>query len=145
MTHEEHTSKQVQTHTLSRNNDLQKTTRNNLALCLNTAKYFIRNKKIYQLPWIKNDGECSTLDYLKIVFHKAQTPVNYSYVLSEKRFMLFDIQGSMYKLYDPEIATKDLKEKDKDELYLFYGNLSVLAIGTFRKEHICNFVIVTAA
>ena len=81
-----------------------------------------------------NDGECdsSTLDDLKTVFQKAQTLVHYSYLLSEKRFMLLDIQGSMYKLYDPEIATNDLT--DKDELYFCSGNLSVLAIGTFRKE-----------
>ena len=53
--------------------------------------------------------------------------------------MLLDIQGSMYKLYDPEIATNDLTDKDdKDELYFCSGNLSVLAIGTFRKEHTCN-------
>ena len=45
----------------------------------------------------------------------------------------------MYKLYDPEIATNDLTDKDdKDELYFCSGNLSVLAIGTFRKEHTCN-------
>ena len=88
----------------------------------------------------QQDGECesSTLDGLQRLSHKAQTLVNYSYLLSEKRFMLLDIQGSMYKLYDPEIATDDLIDKDKDKLYFCSVNLSLLEIGTFRKEHTCN-------
>ena len=38
---------------------------------------------------------------------KAQCPVHHSYQLSERKLMLLDIQGSSYKLYDPEIATTD--------------------------------------
>ena len=39
------------------------------------------------------------------VYEKAQCLVHYSYQISEKKLMLLDIQGSFFKLYDPEIAT----------------------------------------
>ena len=42
------------------------------------------------------------------VYEKAQCLVHYSYQISEKKLMLPDIQGSFFKLYDPEIATTDL-------------------------------------
>ena len=151
MTHEEHTRKQVQMHTVARNiaQRFAKNTPKEFGCTFEYGKVFYSQYK--DLPvtveefvegdfykYINNDGECgsSTLDDLKIVFLKAQTLVHYSYLLSEKRFMLLDIQGSMYKLYDPEIATNDLT--DNDELYFCSGNLSVLAIGAFRKEHTCN-------
>ena len=57
--------------------------------------------------YVNNDGECTIqeCEELKTIYDKAQTLVHYSHKLSEGKFMLVDIQGASYKLYDPEIAT----------------------------------------
>ena len=46
------------------------------------------------------------------VYEKAQCLVHHSYQISEKKLMLLDVQGSFFKLYDPEIATTDLLVND---------------------------------
>ena len=47
--------------------------------------------------------------------------------------MLLDIQGSMYSLYDPEIATALLNDDldNTGEVYFCAGNLSHLGINKF--------------
>ncbi|CAB3986218.1 Transient receptor potential cation channel subfamily M member 6 [Paramuricea clavata] len=55
---------------------------------------------------------------------------------SNKKMMLLDIQGSMFNLYDPEIATAELN--DEGEFYFCAGNLSCLSISKFNSEHKCN-------
>ncbi|CAH3133506.1 unnamed protein product [Pocillopora meandrina] len=57
---------------------------------------------------------------------------NAFYQISEKKLMLLDIQGSFFKLYDPEIATTDLlvndASLDSNEVNFCAGNLSCIAI-----------------
>ena len=77
------------------------------------------------------------------VYEKAQCLVHYSYQISEKKLMLPDIQGSFFKLYDPEIATTDLlvndaSSLDSKEVNLCAGNLSCSAIDEFKSKHSCN-------
>ena len=66
------------------------------------------------------------------VYEKVQCLVHYSYQISEKKLMLLDIQGSFFKLYDPEIATTDLlvndASLDSNEVNFCAGNLSCIAI-----------------
>ena len=52
--------------------------------------------------------------------------------------MLVDLQGSMFQLYDPEIATTELTTENADEYYFCAGNLSQVTIDEFRKQHQCN-------
>ena len=52
--------------------------------------------------------------------------------------MLLDLQGSMYELYDPEIATTILQEEEGGETNFCAGNLTMQAISTFMQEHQCN-------
>ena len=66
-----------------------------------------------------------------------QQVVHFSYTFSEKKMMLVDLQGSMFKLYDPEIATSEFPS-DTDESYFCAGNLSRVSIDTFFREHECN-------
>ncbi len=67
---------------------------------------------------------------------KAAAFVHFSFEKSNRKLMVVDIQGCGYKLLDPEIATRTLKENDE---YLFCaGNLSTRAINTFTEEHNCN-------
>ena len=42
-------------------------------------------------------------------FCMKETLVHFSYHLSDKKFMLLDIQGTSFRLYDPEIATAELR------------------------------------
>ncbi|PFX34098.1 Transient receptor potential cation channel subfamily M member 6 [Stylophora pistillata] len=72
------------------------------------------------------------------IYEKAQCLVNYSYQISEKKVMLLDIQGSSFKLYDPDIATTDLLVNDSKEVNFYAGNLSCIAIDEFKSKHTCN-------
>ena len=45
-------------------------------------------------------------------------------MISERKLMLLDIQGSSFKLYDPEIATTDLLAND--EYWVQKRSISVL-------------------
>ena len=66
------------------------------------------------------------------VYEKAQGLVHHSYQISEKKLMLLDVQGSFFKLYDPEIATTDLlvndASLDSNKVNFCAGNLSCIAI-----------------
>ena len=66
------------------------------------------------------------------VYEKAQCLVHHSYQISEKKLMLLDVQGSFFKLYDPEVATTDLlvndASLDSNKVNFCAGNLSCIAI-----------------
>ena len=80
---------------------------------------------------------------MKDLFLKAQTLVHYSYVLRDLKLMLLDIQGSAFTLYDPEIATEQIMDKEHHEIYFCCGNCSSLAIAAFQSDHVCNNVMNT--
>ena len=62
---------------------------------------------------------------------KAEALVHYSYVASDRKFMLLDIQGCGLKLFDPEVASQ--------EVNLFnVGNLNEEAIARFLQAHKCS-------
>ena len=73
---------------------------------------------------------------MKDLFLKAQTLVHYSYVLRDLKLMLLDIQGSAFTLYDPEIATAQIMDKEHHEIYFCCGNCSSLAITAFQSDHV---------
>ena len=93
--------------------------------------------------YVNNNGNCvpvpedATQD-LKDLFLKAQTLVHYSYVVTDHKLMLLDIQGSEFTLYDPEIATEEIMDKEHHEIYFCCGNCSSLAIAAFLSDHLCN-------
>ena len=51
--------------------------------------------------------------------------------------MIVDIQGCEYFLFDPEIASKELKSDD--EFLFCTGNLAYSAIHNFTEYHKCNW------
>ena len=51
--------------------------------------------------------------------------------------MALDIQGVVYNLCEPEIATTNLTDNDSTILF-FCGNLSTKAIEKFCQDHICD-------
>ena len=74
---------------------------------------------------------------LKDLFLKAQTLVHYSYVVTDHKLMLLDIQG-LHLHCDPEIATAEIMDKEHHEIYFCCGNCSSLAITAFPSDHVCN-------
>ena len=95
--------------------------------------------------YVNNNGLCCSppqgcTSYVKEMYEKAQCLVHFSYLHSDQKFMLLDIQGSFYQLYDPEIATVDMRNTNSDnaEIYFCCGNLSTIAINKFLEEHTCN-------
>ena len=67
---------------------------------------------------------------------KSECLAHYSYEKSLAKLMLLHIQGSMYTLFDPEIASATLLI---DAEYLFgVGNLACEAISTLIENHECN-------
>ena len=86
--------------------------------------------------YVNNDGTCYALvteDHQE-VYAKAECLAYFSYTYSETKLMVVDLQGSMFKLYDPEIATSELTS-DTDKSYFCTGNLSHVSIDTFFKEN----------
>ena len=55
---------------------------------------------------------------------------------SDNKLILLDIQGSGVNLYDPEVASLELR--DDGEILFCVGNLSKMAIDTFIAFHACN-------
>ena len=67
---------------------------------------------------------------------EAECLAHYLYEKSSEKLMLLDIQGRMYALFDPEIASATLLI---DSEYLFgVGNLTSEAITAFIENHVCN-------
>lgn len=50
--------------------------------------------------------------------------------------MLVDLQGSIFKLYDPEIRTAEMTTDKPDENYFCAGNL--FQVDEFFQQHNCN-------
>ncbi|CAB4007574.1 transient receptor potential cation channel subfamily M member 6-like [Paramuricea clavata] len=77
--------------------------------------------------YINKDGTlCGTSTYIRM---KAESLSHYSYVRSDEKLMVVDIQGSSHKLFNPEIASYELQEDDE---YLFStGNIQC-------NNHICE-------
>ena len=94
------------------------------------------------VKYVNNDGQCleAPNEEYEVVFRKAECLVHFSHDYSNKKMMLLDIQGSMFNLYDPEIATAELNDDldDSGEFYFCAGNLSHLSIDKFISEHKCN-------
>lgn len=70
------------------------------------------------------------------LFQKAECLCHYSYLQSKRQVMVVDIQGAGYNLFDPEIASTILV--DKQEVMFTAGNLSQTAIHNFIGSHTCN-------
>lgn len=77
-------------------------------------------------------------DDFKELFQKAECLVHHSYQSSNTKFMLLDIQGMAYKLFDPEIATADVMDEESNEVYFCCGNCSSVGIDAFLAAHKCN-------
>ena len=94
--------------------------------------------------YVNNNGMCITspADGFDEIYAKAQCLVHFSFPISERKLMLLDIQGSSFKLYDPEIETTDLLANDQSlgskEVNFCAGILSCVAIDSFKSKHICN-------
>ena len=86
--------------------------------------------------YINNTG-IRCVDPSNVIGQKAECLTHFSYERSERKLMLVDIQGNNYDLFDPEIASTDLMDSDRELLYCT-GNLSELAISNFLKNHKCN-------
>ena len=89
--------------------------------------------------YVNNDGICyaSVTEDHQEVYAKAECLVHFSYTFSEKKMLLVDLHGSMFKLYDPEIATSEFTS-DTDESYFCAGNLSQVSNDNCFKTHECN-------
>lgn len=86
--------------------------------------------------YVNNDGLPCHNNNDCVLLQKAECLAHYSYAKSNGELMLLDIQGSSYALYDPEIATES--PSDESGLKFCMGNLSMLAISNFKKNHECN-------
>ena len=91
----------------------------------------------------KKNGECIVVpedasQVLKDLYEKSECLLHYSYVVTDHKLMLLDIQGSESTLYNPEIATEEIVDADGKEVYFCCGNCSTLAIEAFLSDHKCN-------
>ncbi len=94
-------------------------------------KYINNNRKSLSAPEDANQG-------LKDLYEKSECLVHYSYVITDHKLMLLDIQGSKSTLYDPQIATEGLIGTEANEVYFCCGNCSTLVFKAFLSDHKCN-------
>ena len=82
--------------------------------------------------YVNNDGNsCQKVLGKSSIFKQAETWVHFFYKASNEKFLLNDLQGPDYKLYDPEIATiETLIEAPSAEEFFCTGNLRETAINT---------------
>lgn len=71
--------------------------------------------------YVNNNGNCAPVPEdatqdLKDLFLKAETLVHYNYVVTDHKLMLLGIQGSAFILYDLEIATAEIMDKEHHEI-----------------------------
>ena len=90
--------------------------------------------------YVINDGNsCQKVLGKSSIFKQAETWVHFFYKASNEKFLLNDLQGAHYKLYNPEIATiETLIETPSAEEFFCTGNLRETAINIFFAENKCN-------
>lgn len=152
---ESHTRKQVQMHTAARQitKCFASKVPSNFGTCFeyNKVYYTTYNDQPATIEefvegnfmkYINNTGKvCRPEDCTEeeeVLFEKAECLVHYSYNASNNKLMVLDIQGSKYRLYDPEIATQELMCAESSEIYFCCGNLSTTGINSFKEAHVCN-------
>lgn len=152
---EQHTKKVVQMYYLARNfaarlrQELQ--SKDNLVLFGETLRY----NKIFL-------GKLDTNDYVTVeeyvggsfvkyinsnghicgdtsrpLCNEAECLAHYSFERSNKEIMVVDIQGCDYFLFDPEIASRELKSNE--EFLFCTGNWSSTVINNFTQSHKCTW------
>ena len=152
---EQHTKKVVQMHYLARNfaarlsQELQ--TSDNRILFGETLKYnkiflgklesdeYVTVEELVEGSFVKhinNNGHICG-DTNNPVCNKAECLAHYSFERSNKEVMVVDIQGCDHLLFDPEVASKELKSNE--EFFFCTGNLSISAINNFIESHKCNW------
>lgn len=154
---EEHARKQVQMHTLAQSiaGQMEKNVAEDFGETFtydtmhfgkikkdNEAECFVTVEKYMEgnfTKYINNTGKIVSNNE-DTVTKKAEALVHYSYQVSQGEFLLVDIQGTGYQLYDPEVASKALMSDvgGTDRLNFCIGNLSTGAIDTFFENHNCN-------
>ena len=92
--------------------------------------------------YVNNDGKSvvPTESDNEVIYEKAQCLCHFSYVYTDKKLMLLDLQGAKYHLYDSEIATASLCgiSDEPTEIYFCVGNITFQGIEEFLIDHICN-------
>jgi len=96
------------------------------------------------LSRFNNNGNCvavpkdATQD-LNDLFLKAKTLVHYSY--ADHKLILLGIQGSAFTLYDLEIATAEIMDKEHHEIYFFVA-IALVSLLQLFSQTMCamNFV-----
>ena len=91
--------------------------------------------------YVNNNGNCApapedaTQDFKDLVL-KAETLVHYSYVVTDHKLMLLGIQGSAFTLYDLEIATAEIMDKEHHEIY-FYVAIALVSLLQLFSQTMC--------
>ena len=99
-----------------------------------TVERFVEGQFV---KFVNNNGKpCLPEPGQKDLLAKAETLCHFSYVDSNQKLMLVDIQGAGYKLYDPEIATQE--DEASSENFFCGGNLYNMAFENFFAVHKCN-------
>ena len=70
------------------------------------------------------------------VCNKAECLAHYSFKRSNKEVMVVVIQGCDHFLFDPEVASKEVKSSE--EFFFCTGNLSISTINNFIESHSTN-------
>ena len=105
----------------------------------NENQSFVSIEKFIEGKFIKyvNNNGIVTASKDDVITQKAEALVHFSYQMSKGEFLLLDLQGTGYRLYDPEIASTILVNTE-GSINFCIGNLSIQAIEGFFEKHTCN-------
>ena len=87
--------------------------------------------------YINNNGSLSHNQDIEKQ-RKAESLIHVSFVKSNRKLLLVDIQEGGYNLTDPEIATLAGAFDEESHLLFCVGNLSLEAYSNFLKAHKCS-------
>ena len=91
------------------------------------------------VKFVNNDGRPGkATEGSEDIYSKAETLSHFSYIDSDEKLMLVDLQGVGYRFFDPEIATSSEIASQNSEAVFCAGNLRDHAIRTFFQLHKCN-------
>ena len=95
--------------------------------------------------YVNKDGNpCQKLLRKSSLFEQEEVLVHFSYEASNEKFLLVDVEGLDYNLYDPDLATiETLIEAPSAEEFFYISNLRGTTINNFLQHTKVSYFVLS--
>ena len=95
--------------------------------------------------YVNKDGNpCQKLLRRSSLFEQEEVLVHFSYEASNEKFLLVDVEGLDYNLYDPDLATiETLIEAPSAEEFFYISNLRGTTINNFLQHTKVSYFVLS--